>query len=232
MKKLAKFERTYTLVVMTVAAFLGRSVTNYLGSKLTSPSLTFTLLATLLVVSVVISDKILGALIEISPMLRRWICGSDFIEGWWYDVTLNEDRTSIHHVVIYNIYFEGGTLRLSGYSLDVEGRTRATFRSRTASYNERNLFIEYEGSGDLIPHKIEVGVMSLHFGYPANSYTGFYFDYAGTIGAQVAGRKLDESVLKEYGDLQSADKIRLLAKEKLLTAEYSDLGGVILNAKA
>ena len=227
MNKIAKFEKSYIIVVATVSGFLGSSFTNYLGNKLASSTISFTIIAAILITTVVVADRLLSAVIEMSSTVRQLICGTDFIEGWWYDMTSTEDKKGIHHLVIFKIYFENGSIKLSGQSLGSDGRIRATFRSRCALYKDRVLLVEYESSGDLIGQKVEVGIISLHFALPTFSYTGFYFDYTGSIGAHVAGRKLTSKEIREVLSSGLCSKPQSLVIQSLLRRDHGALSQIV-----
>jgi hypothetical protein len=196
MDAIGRVNGIYRLFVATIASAASAILIDDLQNIFKSRSIA--LLALLVVVSltVILLNETLEQIVEKSVTVRKLIAGDDFIEGFWYDLSLDNVNRKVVHGAIFRIRFKDGELKVDGVSFDPGGNRIATFTSSSAVYSNRLFYFEYRGMNDEYQELVETGLTQLQFDAPPQSYSGFYFDYTASIHSRVHGHKVDEDTLK------------------------------------
>lgn len=217
MKELLEFNQTYRMAVASSAAIVSVFVEQHLSRVFESRSLV--LLGMMLIVAVLVAavSAFLEALVHRSRRLRRMIVGEGFIEGYWFDMSGAGQGAGPHHAVLIRIGHAPDGYEVSGVTYSLSGERVATFRAVTSVYKDAKLFCEYESNTTYGP--LEKGVMQLQFDSPPSSYSGFYFDYAGTISGKVHGDRVGPESLATFNGFASAED-----KKAFILAELGKRG--------
>lgn len=198
MKKIKQINSVYRTVIGTIATILTTFVLSELTSDMSDKK--YAVLLTIISVSVIILllNTLAEKLFENSTAIRRILFGNDFIEGWWYDITLTEDSKEPRHGVLIEIAYSDYEYEVFGSSFDVDGRQIATFKSNHSNYSNRVLFFQYESHTNYQKSFVELGINQICFDNPPHSYTGFYIDYGDSMRFVIAGQKIPLKELKEF----------------------------------
>jgi len=215
MKKLTQFNTTYKLVVASLASIISVAMNDLLAAKINSKPATFVLVMSIVVIATLALGILVENLVDNSRLVRRIIAGNDFIEGYWYDLSVDSETRLAKHGVLFNIFYMDNGFHLSGITFNSSGARVATFRSKRAIYQDRVLFYEYESHTEYVPTSIEAGVAQIQFEYPPNSYTGFYFDYTRTISSRVTGIRVSSKSVKDFNGFKTTDDKRAFVVKKI-----------------
>ena len=213
-------------MIAAIASAVSAILIDYLQGIFKSRTAALLALLVLISVLVLLLDEALERVIEKSLAVRKLIAGNEFIEGYWYDMSIDNATKKVVHGVIFSIWFDDGAFKVDGVTFDPEGNRIATFSSTNAAYSNRLLLFEYRGLHDAFAKSIETGVCQIQFDNPPQSYSGFYFDYTGAISFRVHGRKVDKHELDTYKSFHQVDMKRdfmlsvMSARQAALSAHH------------
>jgi hypothetical protein len=206
MGKLERFNNIYRLFVATAISAAATLVLDHLQKLIRERSLQWVVLLVLVALLLFVVDQIFEGLFEKSEKMREWIAGDEFIEGYWYDISIDRTKNQVHHGSLNRIWWEDGAFIVGGVEYDPHGTRVATFRSTTTAFAKGVLTFQYESHGESFNQVIEKGVDQIQFDNPPLSYTGFYFDFTGAVSFRINGSKVDKASLEKHNcfrDLQS-----------------------------
>jgi hypothetical protein len=216
-----RFERingVYRLFVATGMSAIAALVLDRLQELLRNRSLAWVVLLGLVATAVFLLNQALEGLLQASVPLRKLIAGDEFIEGHWYDISVDRSSKVIHHGCLITIRWEDGRFVLNGISFDQAGNFISTFRSTSAAFENGVLTFAYQGHGESFGPAIEIGMDQLQFDRPAQSYSGFYFDISRTIEFRVYGTKVDRDALSRFNHF--SDRV---SKQKFITGKMMEM---------
>jgi len=167
--------------------------------------LLFWIVVALVIVFVTALNYFFDKAIEKSSYVRRLIMGSHYIEGYYYDLSIENIPSSIdctkstvkHGVLVKIEYYDGG-FHINGVTYDAKGHRLATWKSNSCTYQDRIVYAQYESHTEYSKTGIETGLLQLQFENPPYSYSGFYFDITNNIQVIISGINVDKKQLKEY----------------------------------
>jgi hypothetical protein len=197
MDQFRRFNNAYRLLVAALVSVLSTVLFDYLNRTLGGRGAALAALLLLVTVFVTLFNAALEVAIEKSTLLRKLIAGSEFIEGYWHDVSVDAAKL-VAHGVLFQVRFENDRFAVSGSTFDPQGNHIATFRSINAAYSDRVLHFRYESHTAYSEQQTETGVVELQFDKPPSSYSGFYFDYSNKIRFRVHGTKVADEAVREY----------------------------------
>jgi uncharacterized membrane protein YwzB len=205
------YRREYKVVSATVASILTTFLIDKYASQFKSDGLAYSTIIIAVVLIVLIGNYVLDYVIDDSVQLRKLLMGKDFIEGYWYDLSIDKPNKAIKHGVLFKISYEKGNYVLHGITYNRQGDRIATWKSISCTFFDKILFVQYESHTDYSATFIEHGVLQIHFETPANSYTGFYFDFSNSIRFIISGRKVSKEETRDYNGFND-----IVDKEKFL----------------
>lgn len=209
-------KREYRTVLATIAAIL----TFYLNEQVEQSfpnghNLKYILVIVLVVITTTLFNNLLDKLIDKSVGLRRILLGSNFIEGYYYDLSVDIEKYIVRHGVLFNVEYEDGGFKANGVTYDRKGNRKATWKSISCTYQDRVLYIQYESHTDYSNTGIEMGLLQLQFEKPANSYSGFYFDMANQKKYNITGCRVTKEELKNFGLFKNTDHKKQFILKKI-----------------
>ncbi len=137
-----------------------------------------------------IFDQLIEGLLEKSEAIRKLIASDQFIEGYWFDISIDRSARVVHHGSLITIRWRDGGFVLNGVEFDPDGNRICTFRSTSTAFVNRVLTFSYEAHSESFNQAIETGIDQLQFDNPPQSYTGFYFDFTKTIDFRIQGSRI------------------------------------------
>lgn len=161
-------------------------------------------------------------IIEKSKLLRRLVIGKDFIEGFWYEIVYNEERT-IKWATLINIFYESNELKVNGISFYENGRKVAVFKSSHSNYYDLSLVFQYVAHTEAVPNFIEHGFTELMFENPATSFSGFFIDHTNSLRNTVHGVKVSLTDFRKYNKFRSEDEKKRFLIEKINIHKLSNV---------
>jgi len=208
MDVIGRVNTTYRLFVATTASVVSAILIDDMQKVFKSR--TIALLALLVMVSliVIVLNETLEQIVEKSVTVRKAIAGDEFIEGYWYDLSLDNVNKKVVHGAILRIRLRDGEFKVDGVSFNPAGDRIATFTSSSAVYSNKLFYFEYRGINDEYQELVETGLTQLQFDSPPQSYSGFYFDYTASIHSRIHGHKVDADTLKRYKSFTPPDAKR------------------------
>jgi hypothetical protein len=222
MDPVERINPTYRLFIATASSAISAIAFDGLTHLLKSRALALTALLIVISLLVLVLSELLEEIIERSVAVRRFFAGDEFIEGYWYDITVDAPRRRVVHGVLCRISYKEGSFVLEGVTYNLQGNRVATFNSESAAFANRRLSFEYRGPNEEFSGVIQTGFTQLQFDSPPQSYSGFYFDYDAAVHASVQGYKVDLATLKKFGFFATADSKRAFLVP-LLTARQAEL---------
>jgi hypothetical protein len=201
------YRREYKLISASVAAVITSVLlekTDFLFEK--QHNLQFLVVVVFVIVIVSIGNSIIDTSIEKSNYIRKIIMGSHYIEGYYYDLSVDIANSLVKHAVLFKIEYFEGEFHVNGVTYDPKGHRVATWKSNSCTYQDRIIYIQYESHTEYSKTGIETGLLQLQFENPAFSYSGFYFDLTNNIKFIINGIKVDKQELKEYNYFDRPDK--------------------------
>jgi hypothetical protein len=224
MDPVERINPTYRLFVATASSAISAIAFDGLTHLLKSRALALTALLIVISLLVLVLSELIEEIIERSVTVRRFFAGDEFIEGYWYDITVDAETRHVVHGVLFSITYEEGEFAVRGVTYNLLGNQVATYNSDAASFSNRRLSFEYRGPNVELGGVIQTGFTQLQFDSPPQSYSGFYFDYGGQVRASVQGYKVDPVTLKKFGFFANADFKRAFLAP-LLAARQAELDG-------
>lgn len=207
MQFLEKYRREYKLISATTASIFTSLFIEKYASLFKDKTLAYVTIVVFVIIIVAIGNSILDYVIDESVKVRKLLLGKHFIEGYWYDLSIDKTTKSIKHGVVFKIDYNKGSYELHGISYNRDGERIATWKSISCTFLENVLFVQYESHTEYSATFIEHGVLQMQFETPANSYTGFYFDFSNSIKYIIAGRRIGDNLLKQYNNFSdTSDK--------------------------
>ena len=203
MEKIKKINDVYKIVLGTVATILTTFALDSVSQKIGDKG--YATLMTVLIVSIVIIilNQLAESIFEKSTFIRKILFGDEFIEGWWYDISYNEQAGTVQHGVLISISYEEWKYKVNGATYDTTGKRIATFKSTESNYSKRVLFFQYESHTRYQENFIELGINQLCFDSPPTSYTGFYLDFGNSMRFKIYGDKVAENLVKENNNFKT-----------------------------
>jgi hypothetical protein len=195
-----EFKTIYELVVGTVSSLCTALFLGYLNEKIKNKRLsTF---FTVLTVSVLIigADFLIKNLIENSSTVRKLIDSDNYVEGYWYETTVDTNSV-VKHETFVEIKYSDGNLNITGETFDTLGNSYANFKSTTLAYDDKKLFFQYTSFNS--KHGIGQGFDQFQFNSPPNGYKGFVYSSTAQKYFPIEGTKIDESDLKKYNNFNT-----------------------------
>lgn len=211
MKIFENYRREYKVVSATIASILTTFLIDKYASQFKNDGIAYSTIIIAVVLAVLIGNYIVDYIIDDSVRVRKLLMGKDFIEGYWYDLSIDKTSKSVKHGVLFKIDYEKGNYVLHGITYNRQGDRIATWKSISCTFFEKILFVQYESHTEYSATFIEHGVLQIHFETPANSYTGFYFDFSNSIRFIITGRKVSKNEIKNNNNFSDT-----LDKEKFL----------------
>lgn len=199
------------MISATIASILTTFLIDKYSNQFKTDTLAYATIITAVILIVVIGNYILDYIIDDSVRIRKFLMGKDFIEGYWYDLSIDKANRSVKHGVLFKLDYEKGNYVLHGLTYNRQGDRIATWKSISCTFFEKILFVQYESHTEYSQTFIEHGVLQIHFETPANSYTGFYFDFSNSIRFIITGRRVQKDELKNYNSFSdTTDKEKFL----------------------
>jgi hypothetical protein len=129
-------------------------------------------------------------------VLRRWILGKHFIEGYWIEILY--DKNKMESMAILQIVFEKNlTYLIKGESYTLSGEYRGSFTTPNTSYHEKEFALRYAYSGKLKEVLIAgTGILAFkveHHQQVANFFEGHLIDNFHVKGATFQGEKINNA---------------------------------------
>lgn len=216
MNKLKKINDYYKVLVGVVATLLTTLLNSTFSSINQNENLSNLIIITLMSSFIIILNILFDNLLDYSQLLRRLILGDEFIEGYWYDLSIDKESNKLKHGVLILIEYSNYSYDVTGVTFDGSGERVATFKSTISHYNDRKLFLQYESHTRYQESGIEVGINELSFDNPPTSYTGFYMDYGNNLRYKIFGTKVTDKEIKEFNTFLQIENKRdyLLSKFK------------------
>lgn len=205
------YRREYKLVSAAAASILTSFLIEKYVILFKSDVLAYVTIVVFVLIIVLIFNTIIDYFIDHSVRLRKQLMGKDFIEGYWYDLSIDKVNKEVKHGVLFKIDYDKGNYVLHGITFNKQGDRVATWKSISCTFFEKVLFVQYESHTEYSATFIEHGVLQIHFESPANSYNGFYFDFSNSIRYIISGHKITREQLAENNDFQNT-----VDKEKFL----------------
>jgi hypothetical protein len=200
---------TYRLLIATTTSAIAAITFDRLQILFKSRALALAGLLVVISLFVILLSKALEELIERSVGVRRFIEGDRFIEGFWYDLSIDSQARKVIHGVLIRIRFQEGSFAVEGVTFDPAGNRIATWGSTSTAFSDLRLSFEYRGMNDEHGDVVETGFGQLQFDAPPQSYSGFYFDYTAHIHGRVHGYKVSRDALKQHHNFVAIESKRL-----------------------
>jgi len=219
MDQFRRFNNAYRLLVAALVSVLTTLLFDYLNRTFESRAAALAALLILVTLFVTVLNAALEVAIEKSTFLRKLIAGSEFIEGFWHDVSVDPSK-SVTHGVLFQVRFEHDRFAVSGSSFDPQGNHIATFRSINAAYSDRVLHFRYESHTAYSEQETETGVVELQFDNPPSSYSGFYFDYSNKVRFRVHGSKAPAQAIRAYHSFSDINDKRAFVVQEIRKMQH------------
>lgn len=214
MDRFEKFNNAYRLFVSTAVAATAALILDRLEEAFKQRSLAWTVLLALVAIVTFILNNIFEGLIEKSVVLRKTIAGDEFIEGHWFDISVDRAEHVVHHGSFLTIWWEGGRFVINGVEFSPNGDRICTFHSTSAAFANRVLTFGYEAHSETFNQAVEIGIDQLQFDNPPQSYSGFYFDFTKTVDFRIQGTRIDQRTVDQYNRFRDvAAKQRFIVEE-------------------
>ncbi|WP_283637161.1 hypothetical protein [Aquaticitalea lipolytica] len=186
MEKLSNIQKFFlaTISSITTGYFI-----NILSGLSDNTSLLIFLALVLTIIIIGIINYFIESIFENSAWVRKLILGNDYIEGYWYDLTIEKDN-SVKWATMLHIFYENGELMVSGSGYYPNGEKVAVFKSTYLNYKDKTLVFEYKSLTTAVTNFIELGINQLMFETPPTTYTGFFIDYTNSLRFIVHGTKV------------------------------------------
>ena len=215
-----KDDNLYKLIIGAIASLLATLLMDYLTLRVESKSIAMIIVIAIISIIIVTLNYLTENVMEKSSFVRKLVFGSDYIEGYWYDISYDNGTILPAHGVIMLISYRKGVYVVNGTSYNEKGKRIATFRSDNSIYKDKTLYLKYESFTDYNPNIVELGIMQFQFENPPNSYSGFYIDYSKTIRNAITGTRIDRLELKQYNNFRtSLDKLKFIHEKLKINGE-------------
>ncbi len=217
-----RFERVnsvYRLLVATVVAAVSTLIFDRLQTIFRDRSLVWIILLALIAVVLFTLNQVFEALLEHSVSIRKLLAGNEFIEGFWFDISIDRANKTVHHGSFITIWWENGRFAVSGIEFDPEGTRLCTFKSTSTAFADRILTFGYQSHGDTFAQAIESGIDQLQFDSPPQSYSGFYLDFTKTVDVRVQGSKIDQRTVNAYNGFRDVASRQRFILEQIAIAQ-------------
>jgi hypothetical protein len=228
MRKLIDFGTAYSVFFAGAASLVSPIALDFLKTRFKDNTMAIAFTLSVVSFGVLILSTTGEKLIQHSARMRKLMLGNDFVEGWWYDISFDQDLKKTTHGVLINILFDGREFHINGVTYSPEGHRIATFNSMTCSYENKLLFAKYESHTEYFQTGVEHGVIEMQFDSYSVSYSGFYSDYTGKVKSRVQGIRVDPTDLRQYKKFKTEtdNKTFIVGKIKSRQAELIQIGPV------
>lgn len=166
----------------------------------------------------VLLEKSLVWLVFKSAMLRKWILGKHFIEGYWIEVLLENGK--MQSVAILQIVYERtNQYTIKGESYTLTGEYRGSFVTPNTTYAPEEYALKYSYAGKL-REAVIAGTGALIFAFEekkttSQSFSGHLLDNFHFKGATFNGEKIND--LSKIASLRAKkDFMRVHISEQIL----------------
>lgn len=213
MTKIEKFKAFYETIIGTVVSITCVYVLNNYQEDLPKNQTVKGLFVIIFVsIFIIILNKLVTSLIDNAKWLRKLIDPSSFIEGYWYDITYDENK-NFAHLVFLTIKYENSQYSLCGETFNQSGYKISTFNSTHSNFNNHELLavVTSKYTGRTLDRAFDY----FNFTQTADSYNGFYIDFNTNKVFDISGTKISRSEIKEFNGLKTLDDKANFAKSKI-----------------
>jgi hypothetical protein len=205
-------------IVATISSITTGYFINLLSESIHNTN--FIIFLSLLITIVIIGllNYLVENLIDHSSRIRKMLLGDDYIEGYWYDITLGNNKEMLWATLVH-IYYDKGALKVNGLQYRESGDKVCVFKSTYAVYHDKTLFFEYRSLTNAIDNFVEHGITQQLFENPAQAYTGFYIDYTNSLRFLIHGIKVTKGELKKHNNLKQTVNRKQYLLEKINSKE-------------
>jgi len=215
MERFERFNNAYRLIVATAVSAAAALLLDDLQRLFSNRSLAWALLVGLVAIFLFLLNSLCETAIENSLVLRKWIMRGDFIEGHWFDITIDRAKMAVHHGCFMTIRWERGQFVVNGVEFNSHGDRICTVHSTSSLFANRVLTFAYESHSETFNQAIEMGIDQLQFDNPPQSYSGFYFDFTKTVDFRVHGTRIEGAVAREYNGFRDVQAKRRFIVEQI-----------------
>lgn len=195
-----KYKEGYKIIVASLASIITAFLLTATGHYFTNQIFAKIIIVTLVILVMYLGNTLIDKFIDNSVVLRKILMGKKFIEGFYYDISIDKNSRTIKHGVLFRLTYENGLYKANGVTYNLEGNKVATWKSNGSCFTQDALFIQYESYTDYSNSFIEHGLMQLQFDQPPTSYTGFYIDYTNSLRFLIRGVKVTDTQLKDHNN--------------------------------
>lgn len=145
MGEFENFFELYQIIVVTISSISSIFLLNVLEHKINGKGLKTVIVVTLVSIGVIVINYGITNLLEKSSSIRKFIDEDNFIEGYYYDVTLKD---TINRAAILNIKYKNNGYLIFGESFDITGKNTSIFNSVKSVYSDRILYFNFNSYTD------------------------------------------------------------------------------------
>jgi hypothetical protein len=212
MKDFEKFRQKYALVMGVIVSFVTPYLFDLFKSSISNNTLRHVVILISVGTALLLLNSLLENLINKNASFRKLIAKKVFIEGYWFDKTIeNED---LLHVLLMNICYQEGAYVVTAEYFDKNQQSIGTFTSTPSTYNNNELLFRVDVS--YLLSKSNDGIDYLKFNSPPTFYIGYYLDLHDPEGIkkyEVQGKRVSKDDLKKYHRLkEDTDKKNFVQK--------------------
>ncbi|WP_336732169.1 hypothetical protein [Chryseobacterium sp. VD8] len=210
MTKLEKFKLSYETFIGSFISVALLYLSNFLMEFVTkNPRIQACITILMLTTLVAWLNRVVVTAVERLSCLRKWIDRTNFIEGFWYDITYDDDR-NIVHVVFLTITFENSKYELCGEAFDKVGNKISTFNSSHSHFinHELTAFVNSTGDKNILERSFDY----YNFNKTADSYNGFYIDFSTLKPKSILGKRVNKEDVKKFNGFKKFENIEAFIK--------------------
>lgn len=157
-----------------------------------------------LVILLQLSQNMLLFFVRNCKFIRRLIFGKQFIEGHWFDHTIENKR--VIAVGCITIEYKNESLSINGNTFFLPNFQSDVFNSKFTHFENDTLFYEFETFSPDSQNPVITGYVQLKFkgsSKQLNSYLGHLYDLGSTMTKIIQGERItDKKVIKELSTLK------------------------------
>lgn len=205
MTKLEKFKLSFETFVGSFISVSLLYFSNFLMEFVTKdPKIQACITVLMLTTLVSWLNRIVISAVERFSWLRKWIDKTNFIEGFWYDTTF-DDNGNIVHIVFLTITFENSKYELCGEAFDKTGNKISTFNSSHSHFinHELTAFVNSTGDKNILERSFDY----YNFNKTADSYNGFYIDFSTLEPKSILGKRVSEEDVQKFKKFKKFENI-------------------------
>jgi hypothetical protein len=212
MKRFTNFLSWYRASVATLCGLGAVYLSNYFSTRF-SKGVSLLLVLVLIVIAFRVFEGALEWAVRTFSGVRRLTFGKEFIEGWWLNVILDKDPSSILFGALMHIEYEDNQLKMSGDGFTAYGVRRATMHTLSTVYSDFCLRYSYELMALFSDTTRAVGYGESQFDRGdsiPHSYSGYFFDGFNNL-VRVEGERItDKQITNQLDQLEKrAEAVRI-----------------------